>query len=351
MRSLDAGSVVQPACAVLLLLGVLGLGGCDQAPWSSGPKRPAALPSHSAGTPAGAPSSSEAMPSPPEVAPAELLATVNGVPIAKAELQMRLQDAKTRTENAGQKWVAPSREQLKAILDGVIEDELASQAATARGRYEEDTKLRWVILRRTFLAQEWLRWKQQRELEVSDDEIQKFYDDFKLGFREPEKRQLRQITVASEDQAKQALARLYSESMDFGDLARQISLAPSAKDGGKIAEWVMRDADLTRWFGREAAREAAKTQGIISLLDPAQEAAAFAIDHENGLSNYVKGGDGRYHIFQLVKLQRERQIPLEERKEWIRTTLLTQKLQQAIKDLRSKAAIQEFPERLDGIAP
>jgi hypothetical protein len=334
-----------------LLVGTSALAGCDRAPWAS-PKSggPAAI---TAATSA-PPSPSAATPAPPEVAPAEVLATVNGVAISKAELRMRLEDAKARAAQAGVSWTPPTTEELKRILGGIIEDELASQQKAAHGKFDDEAKLRWVILRRTFLAQEWLRLNQQ-QLEVTPEDIQRFYDDFKLGFREPEKRQLRQITVASEAEARRVLGRLYSESVDFGALAQEVSLAPSKADGGLLALWVMRREERDRWFGREGAEDSAKAQGVMSLLDPAQEAAAFAIDHEKGLSNYVKGADGRYHIFQLVKLQRERQIPLEERREWIRATLLAQKLQQAMSDLRSHATIQDvtdqFPDRLQGISP
>ncbi len=338
------------ATGLLLWLGVCVsvASGCDRAPWASsgGGQTATAAP---AATPAAAPASGST-PSAPEVAAADVLASVNGTPISREELRLILKDAKLLTEGRGEQWEPPTPERLKQIFDGLVQDELASQEKAAQGKYDEEAKLRWVTMRRNFLAGQWLRLN-QGQLDVTPEEIQKFYDDFKVGFRESEKRQLRQISVASEADARRAMGRLYGESVDFGALAQEMSLAPSRNDGGLLALWVMRRADRDRRYGLEGADERAKADGVMSLLDPAQEAAAFAIDHEKGLSNYVKGADGRYHIFQLVKLQPERQMPPEEVRDWIRTTLLTQKLQDAMKDLRSKATVQEFPERLQGLAP
>ena len=134
--------------------------------------------------------------------------------------------------------------------------------------------------------------------------------------------------------------------MDFTNLAQQISLSPAAKDGGLLPDWVMRGNEKAFMFASEAD---AKAAGVISL-DSALEAAAFAVDQVNGLSNYVKGADNRYHLFQLVERQEARQRPLSEVYDGVKNFLLVQKLQQTMDALSGKAKIEKFEERLGGVS-
>ncbi len=331
-------------CGVLWFCGMAGLlvvVGCDKLPWSSTDNK------HDGATATAALTTAQTgvTPGKPTVAPGEVLAIVNGVSISKNDLELQVQELKTLVTSLGQEWKPLTKEQREGILKELIKTELLSQEAVARGLDRElKAQQRWEFLRRGFFAQEWLRWNQERQ-EVSSAEVEQYYERYKPGFIEPEQRQLRRIVVASEEQTKQALARLLGESMDFTALAQQVSLGPEAKDGGLMPGWVMRREEKSRMFLSE---ENAQAAGVTSL-DPALEAAAFAIDRENSLSNYVKGADNRYHIFQLVKRKDARQVPLTEVWDRIKNALLVQKLQQSITELRDKAKVQEFPERLDNV--
>ena len=156
-----------------------------------------------------------------------------------------------------------------------------------------------------------------------------------------ERRRLRQISVASEEQAKSTLARLL-DGNDFAALAREMSLAPTASQGGLIPGWVMRVNEKAFLYRTDADAAAA----AISSLDPSLEAAAFAIDRVNGLSSYVKGPDNRFHIFQLVEREQERTRPLNEVYDQITNFLLFQKVQQELDALKKSAKVETFPERL-----
>ena len=285
------------------------------------------------------------VPQRPPVLPADTAASINGVAVSKADVELRVQELKALMMNLGQEWKPLTEEQLGAVLDELVNNELMSQAAVARGLDRQlETQRHWEFIRRGFFAQEWLQWNQNR-LDVSSAEVEQAYEQNKLGFREPERRKLRQITVASEEQAKQALAQLLSGSVQFSELAQQTSLAPSAAKGGLLDKWVMRTQEKAFVFPSEADAEAA---GIMSL-DPGLEAAAFAIDQVNGLSSYVKGADNRYHLFQLVERQAEKQRTLTDVWDQIKNYLLVQKLQAALEELRTQAKIERFPERLHGV--
>ena len=278
--------------------------------------------------------------------PGDVIASINGVPVSKADIDLRIEELKGLMANLGQEWKPLTGEQMSAVLDELVNNELMSQAAVARGLDRQlETQRRWDFLRRGFFAQEWLRWNQTR-LEVSSAEVEQAYETNKLGFREPERRKLRQLTVATEDQAKQALAQLLSGSTSFDELAKQISVGPTASQGGLLSKWVMRAQEKAFVFPSEADAE---TAGVISL-DPALEAAAFAVDQVNGLSSYVKGADNRYHLFQLVERQAEKQRTLTDVWDQIKNYLLVQKLQNSLEELRTQAKIERFPERLQSVS-
>lgn len=328
-----------PSCG-LLAAALIALTGCDRMPWS-----PRSDDNAVAATTGTTTKHAAVTPNRPPVAPEDLVATVNDVPVSKVDVELRVQELKTLVSNLGREWKPLTAEQLEAVLDELINNEAMSQDAVALGLDRAtQTQRRWELVRRTFFAQEWLVSKRD-QLQVSDADVTAYYEQNKRGFREPERRQLRQLIVASEDEAKRALARLLQDSADFASLAQQISTATTAPNGGLISEWVLRAGEKTVFYRTDADAAAA---GVISL-DPSLEAAAFAIDREGGLSNYVKGPDNRYHIFQLAKLQVEREQPISEVWDGIKNFLLAQKLQGALNQLKEKANVQRYPERLQGV--
>jgi len=320
----------------LLLLCVAG---CDKLPWNSKPQ--------SAGHANAGLTTAQSAPTPskPQALPGDVLATVNGATISKKDLELRIQELKTLAESANQPWTPLTSEQLGQVLDELINTELMSQDALARGLDRSlDVQQRWEYIRRGFFAQEWLRWHQER-LSVQPEEVDKYYEDNKAGFRVPARLRLRQIVVASEDQANRALSQLHGGTSDFANLAQQISLGPTAAKGGELPSWVMRANEKTFLYGTEAEAQAA---GVMSL-DPALEAAAFAIDQVNGLSSYVKGADNQYHIFQLVERQEEHLRQKQEVWDDVKNFLSLQKLRTAVDELRGKTTVERFADRLEGV--
>ncbi len=324
------------------LAALLSAAACDKIPGlSSGKSADAA--SASALTAA---SATAAVPAKPVVLPSDVLATVNGTPISKADLEVQLHQRQLFIQASGGTWSPLTPEEMERLLNETVDAELVSQDAVARGLGRTlDTQNRWEVLRRQFFSQEWARWHQAR-VEVTPEDIDKFYEEHKQGFREPVQIKVRQMVVASEDQAKRALAQLLDGTGDFTTLAKQISLGPTASQGGELKSWVMRDNDKKRLFATEAEAEASHVMSLDAVL----EAAAFAIDKVNGLSNYVKGADNQYHIFQLIERREEKQRAKSEVSDWIKLTLQQQKMEAAIEELRGKATIERHPDRLGGVS-
>jgi hypothetical protein len=285
-------------------------------------------------------------PAQPLVPPDDVVATVNDVPISQTDVELRIEEIKLQTQlmNPEQEWTSLSVSEVGEVLDELIQAEAMSQHAVTSGRLRAtETQHRWAFMRRGFLAQEWLRHQQERI--VSNADIERYYEENKAGFQEPARIRLRQLTVATETEARQALARLHGESADFAEVARELSIGPTAAQGGLVSSWVMRADEKLFLYGSE---QAASADGVLSL-DPTLEAAAFAIDGVGGISNYVKGPDDRYHTFQLVERREGRLRPLGELWDGIKQFLLAQKLQETVDQLVTEAQVQRFPERLEAI--
>jgi len=320
-------------------LSLLLIAGCDKLPWNAKSRGE----SHASSGLTTAQSSPA--PSKPQVLPGDVLATVNGAVVSKKDLELRLQELKTLAESADQAGTPLTREQLEQVLEELINTELMSQDAAARGLDRSlDVAQRWEYVRRGFFAQEWLRWHQEH-LSVAPEEVDKYYEDNKAGFRVPSRLRLRQIVVALEEQANRALSQLHGGTTDFANLAQQISLGPTAAKGGELPFWLMRANEKAFLYGSETDAQA---DGVMSL-DPSLEAAAFAIDKVNGLSSYVKGADSQYHIFQLVERQEEHQREKQAVWDDVKSFLSLQKLREAIDTLQGKTTVERFTDRLEHV--
>ncbi|HKJ05707.1 MAG TPA: peptidyl-prolyl cis-trans isomerase [Geopsychrobacteraceae bacterium] len=68
---------------------------------------------------------------------------------------------------------------------------------------------------------------------VSDEEVTAYYRENLDQFRRPAQLRARQIMLATQEKAEQALARL-EQGEDFADLAREVSLSPDRENGGDL---------------------------------------------------------------------------------------------------------------------
>jgi len=222
-------------------------------------------------------------------------------------------------------------------LDGMVSAELKLQDAMSRGvDRDAEVQRRMLLLTRNFYAQEWDR-AQLDQINVTQEEVEQFYEANKASFRTPERIRIRQIVVDSEDQAKAILVRLL-EGVDFGSLAAQSSLEPGAAESPLVDQWVMRS--------QEKALYAPDDESIRELRDPAIEQAAFSMSKLGGVSSYVEGADGRYHIFQLIERQPSATQPLVDVQDRLRLLMQLQRIEETARGLREKAKVETFPERL-----
>ncbi|RCW47851.1 peptidylprolyl isomerase [Paenibacillus prosopidis] len=235
----------------------------------------------------------------------ETVATVNGVNISKDRLYDELvlaggaatldnlitqeligQEAKAASVTVSDADVTAEIDLIKKSFgsDEEFNATLAQYGMTLES-LQKDTKVNLTI--RKIL---------EPQTDVTDAEIQKFYDENKASLGTPEQVQASHILVATKEEADAILAEL-KQGADFATLAKEKSTDPGSKDNG---------GDLG-FFGKGA-------------MVPEFEEAAFALK-VNELSGVVQ----TEHGFHIIKKTAEKAavVPtFEEKKEEIRKQLV-----------------------------
>lgn len=129
-------------------------------------------------------------------------------------------------------------------------EEMFDQALAQQGLTEEEFREQFET---NLLMEKLLGSK----IEVSDKEVQKYFDENKEQFGQPEQVKAKQIVVESEEDAKKAHERL-KNGEDFAKVAKDVSIDPQTKDKG---------GDL-----------GTVPKGQLAQMDPNLEEKVFALD-------------------------------------------------------------------------
>jgi parvulin-like peptidyl-prolyl isomerase len=241
-----------------------------------------------------------------------VVAKVNNLPITLEELNQEVeaynsmvpddkQDAKLTTKE--QKLGYLREQMVRALL-------LYQEAMDRRLDANEDISRILDKTKKELLVVELLR-QETAGIEVTQQEIEESYNMYKDRFKEPEERQVREIVLGSEAEAKDVLIQLL-QGTDFAALARERSRAASAKEGGSV--------------------------GYVKPGDkfPQYSAAVFSETLDVGqVSSIFKGPDGWY-LVKIENIRGGKEKPLSEAQEEIKRTLIFLKQQQKLEELIGK---------------
>ena len=166
------------------------------------------------------------------------------------------------------------------------------------------------------LLEEVLRGK----VEVSEEEIQRYYKENQALFTEPQEIKIRHIVVNSEPALKEVVTKL-SKGESFEKLASTYNIGKFKEDGGNLG--YIRRGQLAPPFAQF-------------------EEAAFSLRKRGEISEVVNTPYG-YHIIRLEDMRGTALRPLNQVKEKIRFFLQPKKKQEAyleyVKEAKSKAKI------------
>lgn len=185
-------------------------------------------------------------------------------------------------------------------------------------------------IKEQLIIEQLLKKKVSAELNFSDADLEKYYEEHKEEFKRGQEIDTRQIVVRTEPEAKELEAKI-AKGEDFADLARKYSVDPAAKTTGGDIGYHPR-----------------------GTLIPEYEAAAFALTKVGQVSKPVKTQLG-YHIIKLEGTRTGTYVPFAEVKEFIRQKMTQEKqneaLQKYIEDLKKSARILINDDMLKEEAP
>ena len=272
-------------------------------------------------------------PVPPAIAPAiKILATVNGDPITLADFQERFARAGLKPEKEAEFQVK------EEFLNRLIERKMMLREAQRRRikvslpeinqRIETMRSEPGKDVKETLggMGIDYEKWKSDiwedvmiekliardviRSVRVPAPEVRRYYNENPQEFERPEQVRVRQIVVATEDEARMVLDQLQHEKADFATLARLKSTAPEAEEGGSLGYFAMGEM-------------------------PGEFNVVFGLP-KGGISSVVKSPYG-YHIFKLEEKRKAGKLRLEEASKEI-----VEKLSRQKQDVRYKQWLTEL---------
>ncbi len=241
-----------------------------------------------------------------------VIAKVNNTPIILEDLNREIDsyNAMVPPDKAEAK-ITTRDQKLNYVKNEMVRRALLYQDAITKGLDKKDEVNQALEkTKQDLLVMELIR-QEAEKVEVSSTDIEDYYNTYKEQLKEPEERQIAEIVVSGEQEAKDILIQLL-QGQDFNDLARSRSKTPSAKDGGDLGF-------ITR--GKKS---------------PQFDAIAFSDSLDAGkVSSIFKGPDG-YTIIKVVAKRGGRQRSLSEMWDDIKKGLTFVKQQQKIEEMIGK---------------
>lgn len=232
----------------------------------------------------------------------EYVAIVNGKPITKLEFDEQLEQI---PPFARKRYETP--EGKKQLLNMLIERRLMVEEAEAQKLYLKSDVIKQLEQARARILQKALYNEEvKKKVKVTDDEVEKYYNEHKDEFKVPGKATVRRIVVKDKNLAHKILQEL-KKGASFDSLARKYSITPDAKKGGLL-------------------------MGITSQARP-KELAKWAFNLKVGeTSRVIPLRDGNYMILKVEKRQPPRVKSLKE----VRLLIVNKLKRQKERDLWEK---------------
>jgi len=210
---------------------------------------------------------------------------------------------------------------FKAKQDGIQvgEDEISAYIQEVRSR-RQDLDIDRQTIRNVLIVQKFLLAGAYRDIEVSDDEVARFYEANLREFQKSEEIRLSQIMVKDREKLLAVRSQLLAQPSRFAELARSESLSPEAASDGAMG-----------FFEK-------------GMLPQEMEEVVFSLK-VNEISPIVESPYG-FHLFKVTQKKKSRMLQLAAVKDEIRSKLLSAKLSAAYEDFLRGLRV-EVPVRID----
>lgn len=240
----------------------------------------------------------------------KILATVNGKEITGVDYNLFLDSL-----NPQIKQYFAGEDMNKEIINELIYQALLYEDAIAKGMDKDEEFLQVVEKTKESMLKNYALGKLLATVDVTEDEVKKFYEENKEAFKEKESANASHILVSEEDKAREIYKKV-KDGEDFETLAKKNSTCPSKEKGGDLGTF-------TRGQMVKEFEDAVFENEVGTVTEP------------------VKTQFG-YHIIKINEKNEGRDLEFDEVKDKIFSQLKRQKEQ----DLYNKK-IEELKEKYD----
>ena len=163
-----------------------------------------------------------------------VIARVNNSPITLEDLDKEIDTYNNLVpEDKPESKITTRDKKIDYLKNEMVRRTLLYQEAMNRGLDRKEEIVQALEkTKQEMLVMELIR-KEAEKVDVSSKEIEDYYNNYKDQLKEPEERQLLEIVVTSEQDAKDILIQLL-QGADFATLAKDHSKSASAKNGGDL---------------------------------------------------------------------------------------------------------------------
>jgi parvulin-like peptidyl-prolyl isomerase len=232
-----------------------------------------------------------------------------------------------------------SADRRKELLNELVDLELLAQEARRRGLDKQPETQERVrqMLRDELLTQ--VRGSAGSPDDVSDADARRYYDEHRDDFREPERRRVAHIALASEADAKALLEKAQVASpADWGKLVAEKSRDPKSKPGASLPPELAGDLGIVGPPGHPRGENPAVAEPL--------RAAVFEIEKVGGVLPRVVAAPGGFHIVRMTGKTDARDRSFADASRSIRVALIQERVRAREAALEAELK-QKYPVKID----
>ena len=232
-----------------------------------------------------------------------------------------------------------SADRRKLLLNEIIQVELLAEEAKRRGldkQPETQERLR-QILKDELLRD--VRHEVPGPNDVSEADVHAYFDAHHDEFKEPERRRVAHLVLATEAQAKAALQKAVGASAaDWGKLVSDVSLDKPPKSAAPAPTELAGDLGIVGPPGHP--------RGANPRVPEALRAAVFEVTQVGDVLNRIVPDAGRFHIVRMTGRTEARDRSFQDSERTIRVALVQQKIREREEQLEAELK-QRYPVTVD----
>ena len=232
-----------------------------------------------------------------------------------------------------------SADRRKQLLSEIIQVQLLADEAKRRGLDKQpETQERLRQMLKDELLRD-LRRSVPAPNDIPEAEVHAYFDAHHDEFKEPERRRVSHVVLASEAQAKSVLQKaLGASASDWGKLVADVSLDKPPKSSAPAPGELAGDLGIVGPPGHP--------RGANPRVPDALRAAVFQIDKVGGVLDHVVADGGKFHIVRMTGRTEARDRSFQDAERTIRVAIVQERIRVREEQLEQELK-QRYPVTID----